>query len=377
MLDPTPYRRLFPITERFAFFNHAGVSALNTRAVEAMSVFNERSAAEPFAQMYEDVAAALLDLRQRLATLINARSADEIVLMQNTAMGVNSAAQSLPLRCGDNVLVLDGDYPANIYPWMNLAHRGILTKVVPQRDGGLDLDLLASRMDSHTRVVAMSTVLFATGFRNDLAAVGRLCRERGIFFVIDGIQSLGALPFDAQAAQADFVACGSQKWLLGPIGGGFLYVRRELIDDLAPGAYVGASSVVDAVNFLDYNFTLLPTAERFQLGSQNFAGMIGLHASVALIQEVGIERIGERVLALAGTAISALQERGYRVSVPAPQHRSGIVIVEVENPEQASARLQEAGVIAIPRGKGLRLAPHFYNTEAEILRAVEALGSRA
>src|SRR3954447_26956997 len=117
MLDPTPYRRLFPITERFAFFNHAGVSALNTRAVEAMSVFNERSAAEPFAQMYEDVAAALLDLCQRLPTLINARSADEIVLKQNTAMGDNSAAQGLPMRRGDTVLVLDGDFPANIYPW--------------------------------------------------------------------------------------------------------------------------------------------------------------------------------------------------------------------------------------------------------------------
>jgi len=376
MLDPTPYRRLFPLTDHFVFLNHAGVSPLNTRAVEAMHTFIERTMTEPFADTYDEALATLLDLRQRIATLINARSVDEIVLMQNTAMGINTAALSLPLRPGDNVLVLDGDYPANIYPWMNLAHRGVLTKVVPSHDGGLDLDLLVSRMDNHTRAVAMSTVVFATGFRNNLIALGQLCKERGIFFVVDGIQSLGALPFDVRAANVDFLACGSQKWLLGPPGGGFLYVRRELLDELAPGAYVGTSSVVDAANFLDYNFTLQPTAERFLLGSQNFIGMIGLHECIALIQEIGIEPISQRVLALAGTAIAALHERGYRVSVPAPEQRSGIVIAEVDDPEAVSARLKAAGIISIPRGKGVRFAPHFYNTEAEILRAVETLDQR-
>jgi cysteine desulfurase/selenocysteine lyase len=376
MLDPTHYRPLFPVTERFAFFNHAAVSPINTRAAEAMRAFIERSTTESFTHVYDDITATLLDLRQRIARLINARSADEIVLMQNTAMGLNTAALSLPLRAGDNVLVLDGDYPANIYPWMNLAHRGVLTKFVPSRDGGLNLDLLISRMDSHTRVVAMSTVQFATGFRNDLMAVGKLCKERGIFFVVDGIQSLGALPFDVQATGADFLACGAQKWMLGPLGGGFLYVRRELLDKLVAGAYVGAASVVDATNYLDYNFTLQPTAARFDLGTQNFLGMIGLHATLTLLQEIGIEQIGERVLALAGVAIDDLQEHGYRVSVPAPEHRSGIVIVEVDDPEETNARLNVAGIIAMPRGKGVRLAPHFYNTEEEILRVGGVLGRR-
>jgi cysteine desulfurase / selenocysteine lyase len=375
MLDPTPYRPLFPFAERWVCLNHAGVSPLSTRVATAIRDFTDRMVVEPFTDIRADALATLVDLRRRFATLINARSVDEIALMPNTATGINTAALSLPLRPGDNVLVLEGDYPANIYPWMNLAHRGILTKVIPARNGGLELDLLVSRMDSRTRVVAMSTVVFATGFRNDLAAVGKLCRERNVYFVVDGIQSLGALPFDVQAANVDFLACGSQKWLLGPPGGGFLYVRRELMDNLAPGAYVGTNSVVDAENFLDYNFTLLPTAERFHIGSQNFAGMIGLHASVALIQEIGVERIAERVLALAGTAVGALQETGRRVVVAAPEARSGIVIVEDDNPAAACERLKAAGVIAVPRGRGLRFAPHFYNTEAEIMRAIEALGA--
>jgi cysteine desulfurase/selenocysteine lyase len=376
MLDPTPYRALFPVSERWACFNHAGVSPLNTRAVAAMNAFNERAAQAPYDVFRDEVQAQLLDLRQRCATLINARSADEIALMPNTAAGINTAALSLPLRAGDNVLVLDGDYPANIYPWMNLAHRGLLTKFVPSHNGGLDLDLLRTRIDSHTRVIAMSTVVFATGFRNDLEAVGRICKERGIYFVVDGIQSLGALPFDVQSANVDFLACGSQKWLLGPVGAGFLYVRRELLDELVAGPYVGAGSVVDFANLLDYNFTLLPTAERFHLGSSNIAGMIGLRASVELIQEIGVERIAERVLMLAGVAIGDMQERGYRLAADtAPERRSGIVIVEVDDPAATCVRLKEAGMICIPRGKGFRIAPHFYNTEEEILRVGEALGT--
>ncbi|MDQ2997253.1 MAG: aminotransferase class V-fold PLP-dependent enzyme [Chloroflexota bacterium] len=375
MLDPTPYRQLFPISERYAYFNHAGVSPVNTRAITAMQAFNEKTANVPIGEFFEEIFAQLLDLRQRFATLINARSVDEIVLMPNTASGINTAALSLPLRAGDNVLVLDGDYPANIYPWMNLAHRGVLTKIVPAHNGGLDLDLLEARIDSHTRVIAMSTVVFATGFRNDIEGVGRICKQRGIFLVVDGIQSLGALPFDVQAANVDFLAAGSQKWLMGPIGGGFLYVRRELMDELVAGPYVGAASVVDSQNFLDYNFTLQPTAERFSLGSSGIVNQLGTRASLALIQEIGIEQVGERVLMLAGVAIGDLQERGYRLAADtAPEHRSGIVIVEVANPTATCARLQEAGIVCIPRGKGFRIAPHFYNTEAEILRVGETLG---
>jgi cysteine desulfurase / selenocysteine lyase len=375
MLDVTPYRSLYPITERWAFLDHAGVSPLNTRAAEAMRAFNERAGQAPFAEFFPEAWAILVDLRTRVAGLIGARSVDEIVLMPNTGSGLNTAALSLPLRPGDNVLVLDGDYPANIYPWLNLAHRGVLTKVVPQKNGGLDLDLLSSRIDNRTRVIALSTVLFATGFRNDLQAVGQICKERGIYFVVDGIQSLGALPLDVQAANVDFLACGSQKWLLGPIGTGFLYVRHELLDELVPGPYVGSSSVVDSANFLDYNFTLLPTAERFNAGSPNVVGAIGLHASVELIQEIGVEHIAERVLMLARLTINDLQERGFCLSADtAPERRSGIVVVEVDDAAAKVMQLKEAGIVCNPRGRGIRIAPHFYNTEEEILRVGEVLG---
>ncbi len=373
-IDLAAYRAEFPITERYAFLSHAAVSPLNRRVQAAVQTYLDHAAREPFTAVFPQVMAQFAELKQRLANLINAASPDEIVLMPNTAAGINTAAVSLPLRPGDNVLVLDGDYPANIYPWQQLAYRGVLTKVVPQHHGGLDLDRLTRRIDHRTRVIALSSAMFATGFRNDLAAVGQLCRERGIYFVVDAIQTLGAFPLDVQAWHIDMLACGSQKWLLSTPGSGFLYARRELIRELAPGAYVGAASSVSGQNYLDYNLTLPETAERFTLGTPNVANNLALLAAVTLLQEVGIERIERQINALVAALIDDLRERGYRLAADtAPEHRSGIVVALVENPAAVAHRLAEAGLIVTPRGAGVRIAPHFYNTIDEVLRVGAAL----
>lgn len=221
--DLAQYRDEFPITQRYAFLSHAAASPLSRRAAAALTDYAEQMQHEPITKQFMQIIGAMQELRERLAQLINARRADEIVIMPNTATGINTAAVSLPLRAGDNVLVLDGDYPANIYPWQQLAYKGVLTKLVPQRNGGLDLDVLAARIDKRTRVIALSSVMFASGFRNDIAAVGELCQARGIYFVVDGIQSVGALPMDVQACKIDMLVAGSQKWLLAPPGSGFLY----------------------------------------------------------------------------------------------------------------------------------------------------------
>lgn len=373
-IDLATYRAGFPITERYAFLSHAAVSPLHQRVQAAVQSYLDHATREPFLAVFPQVMAQFADLKQRLARLINARSPDEIVLMPNTAAGINTAAVSLPLHPGDNVLVLDGDYPANIYPWQQLAYRGVLTKVVPQHQGGLDLDLLVRRIDHRTRVIALSSAMFATGFRNDLAAVGQLCRERGIYFVVDAIQTLGAFPLDVQECHVDMLACGSQKWLLSTPGSGFLYVRRELIRDLVPGAYVGAASSVSGMNYLDYNLTLPETAERFTLGTPNVANNLALLAAVTLLQEVGIERITHQIATLVDALINDLQERGYQLAASTePAHRSGIVVALVENPAMVAQHLYEAGIVVTPRGAGVRIAPHFYNTLDEVLRVGEAL----
>lgn len=368
------YRSLFPITEHCTFLSHAAVSPINRRIAEAIEAHTGQLLSEHFMSYFAGVRGLQEDLFRRIASLINARGIDEIAWMPNTTMGINTAAVSLPLQPGDNVLVLDGDYPANVYPWMNLAARGVLTKFVPQRHGGLDLSLLEQRIDSRTRVIALSTAVFATGFRNDIAAVGRLCKERGIYFVVDAIQTLGAFPLDVQACHIDFLAAGSHKWLLSTQGSGFLYCRRDLLNELRPGAYVGALSVVDPFNFLDYNLTPPPDASRFHLGSANWIGIVALNASLALLQEIGIERISQQVTWLVDTLIEDLSRRGYQyVASTAPEHRCGIVVVEVPNADAVCAAMQQAGVIVTSRGRGLRVAPHFYNTAEEVLRVGELL----
>jgi selenocysteine lyase/cysteine desulfurase len=373
-VDLRTYRDLFPITDQYAYLNHASFGPLPAPVGQALEGFIRSMQGIGGMVSFDEIHAIEEGMRERSAALIGAARADEIVQVPGTATGINIAARSLPLRPGDNVLVVDGDYPAVIYPWLNIARDGILTKIVPQVDGGLDLDVLESRMDSRTRVVALSTAMFATGFRNDIEAVGRLCRDRGIYVVVDAIQTLGYLPIDVQACHIDFLACGSHKWLLSPPGSGILYCRHDLLDDLQPGAYVGAGSVVDMMNFLDYNFTLQPSSARWAISAPNFLGIIGLHASMGLLLDIGIEQIAERVLALASYAMDELEKRGLRVvSNQQEQHRSGIVVVEVANPQAACQRLTEAGIMTAVRGRGIRLSPHFYNTEEEITRAVEVL----
>jgi len=374
--DIARYRAEFPIAERFAYLSHAAVSPLSRPVAAALSTYAEQTQHEPPTRLFPQMIADMADLRARVARLINAAGPDEIALMPNTGTAINTVAASLPLRPGDNVLVLDGDYPANIYPWQQLAYKGVLTKVVPQRGGGLDVDALAARVDARTRVIALSTVMFATGFRNDLAAVGQICKQRGIFFAVDGIQSLGVFPMDVQALNIDFLAAGSQKWLLSAPGSGFLYVRRERLAELQPGAYVGSSSFVDPMNFLDYNMTPPPTADRFNIGTPNIAGALALRAAIAMIQEVGVERIARHVGGLVDALIDDLSERGFELCADAsPEHRSGIVVAKIPHAEQVCKRLEEGGVIATARGAGVRFAPHFYNTVDEIQHACELLGA--
>ncbi|MBM4466408.1 MAG: aminotransferase class V-fold PLP-dependent enzyme, partial [Chloroflexi bacterium] len=312
-------RREFPLTEECTFLDHAATSPLPGRTREAMTRFIE---ARRFVnQAWEEYKTLDQDLRQALGKLINA-SPEEIALVQNTAEGINIAAHAIPLQPGDNVVFCDMEYPANVYPWMNLERYGVEARIVPHRDGGLAVDDLEQHVDQRTRVVAASSVEFLTGFRNDLKGIGEFCKARGLYFVVDAIQSLGVIPLDVRECQIDMLSCGGPKWLMGPCGLGFFFCRRELIQEMKP-AYAGASSVVDFENFRDYNLTFLPNARRFELGTPNLVGMVGLLASVRLLMEVGIEDIQRWTLHLTDVLIEDLQERGYQIaSCLRPEHRS-------------------------------------------------------
>ncbi|MCD6555371.1 MAG: aminotransferase class V-fold PLP-dependent enzyme [Anaerolineae bacterium] len=370
-IDVEKLRAEIPATEEYAYLNHAVVSPLPRRVSEAVARFVADRGLEPrFYTRWQE----LEDMfRQAAARLIHAEP-EEITFVHSTAEGLNAVAQSLPLAAGDNVVLCDVEYPANVYPWMNLASKGVETRIIPHREGGLSIEDLEEAVDDHTRVVTVSSVEFLTGFHNDLARIGTLCRERGIYFAVDAIQSLGMIPMDVRAYGIDFLAAGGYKWLMGPLGTGLLYVRQELIEQLRP-VYVGASSVVGGKGFLDYDLTFQPDATRFKLGTINKAGMAGLLVATEFLMAVGIEAIEARTRHLTDVLIADLQRRGYEIaSCLRPERRSAIVSFVVPDPQTACATLHEQGVIVAPREGYIRVAPHFYNTEAEVLRVGDVLG---
>ena len=373
MMKLEELRQEFPLTEELTYLDHAATSPLPGRTRAAMTRFIEaRRFVRRAGKEYETLDQ---ELRQALGQLINA-SPEEIALVQNTAEGLNIAAHAIPFRPGDNVVFCDMEYPANVYPWLNLERRGVEARIVPHREGGLALDDLEEYLDQRTRVVAASSVEFLTGFRNDLKGIGELCKARGIYFVVDGIQSLGVIPLDVRECQIDLLSCGGPKLLMGPCGQGFLFCRRELIEEMKP-AYAGATSVVDFLNFRDYDLTFLPDAKRFEMGTPNLVGIVGLLASVNLLMEIGIEEIRCWTLHLTDVLIEDLQERGYQIaSCLWPEHRSAIVSFPTPDVQADYEKLIANKVIVSLRENYIRVSPHCYNTEEEVLRVGQVLDGR-
>ncbi|MBI4639988.1 MAG: aminotransferase class V-fold PLP-dependent enzyme [Candidatus Tectomicrobia bacterium] len=369
-------RKDFPITQECAWLNHAAHTPPSNRVVGAMIDYLRKLQHEP---KYSAELGQIRDqVRQLAARLINAEP-EEIAFIQNTSTGISIAATSLDLKPGDNVVFTDMEYPANAYPWMNLERqKGVEARIIPNREGGLTLEDLEKYVDSNTKVVAVSSVEFLTGFRTDLKKIGEFCKERGIYFVVDAIQSLGMLPMDVKACQIDILATGGQKWLMGPGGIGFFYCRKDLIEKLTP-IFAGASSVINAEEFLDYDLTFLPDARRFQTGSGNTVGMVGLGATVSFFLEVGVENIEKWTLYLTGLLAEQLQKYDYKIlSSLNPERRSAILTFGVDDVNRAAIALKENNVVISVRGDGkgnryIRVSPHCYNTEDEVLKVVDVL----
>ena len=366
-------RQEFPVTEQWAFLDHAAVAPLPQRS---------RDAIHEWASSLCDhgVAGARLwlkrlkEVREMMARLLNGE-ADEIAFVKNTTEGVGFVAEGYPWQAGDNVVTAAEEYPTNVYPWMNLQSKGVEVRLVKSRGSRIEMDDLVAQLDDRTRLVSLSFVEFASGFRNDLDKIGGLCRERGIHFFVDAIQGLGALPLDVKKTPIDFLSADSHKWMLGPEGAGVFWIRKELIDFLRP-IEVGWNSVVDAWNFDELKFDLKPSADRWEGGTWNAAGIHAMGRSVELLLELGLEQVAARIQHLTECLCEQASNVGLQVfSSREESEWSGIVslIVPGSDPRDLMKRCREQGIIVNNRGGRLRISPHCYNTEEEIDRLIEAL----
>lgn len=375
-MDWSRFREEMPITKRWAFFDHAAVAPITARAQKAI---NEWAAdmADNGDVMEHRWVRRIEEVRGLAGRLLDADPLD-IAFIKNTSEGIGIIAEGFPWKPGDNVVTAAEEYPANIYPWMNLAARGVEFRAVPSRNGRIWIDDIRSHIDSRTRLVSLSFVEFASGFRNDLDAVGSLSRERGVFFFVDAIQGLGVVPLSVRKTPVDFLAADGHKWLLGTEGAGILYVRRDLIDMLHPVG-VGWNSVIGARNFGKIDFRLKPNAGRWESGSLNVGGIAALGASLELLLEIGIPAIQDRVIELTDYLCERAKKIGLEVySSRRPEDKSGIVsmVAPHTDPIQLVRRFKKECVIINQRAGRLRVSPHFYNSQDEINRLIDLLQHR-
>jgi selenocysteine lyase/cysteine desulfurase len=360
------------------YLDHAATGPLPQRARVAQDEANAYRA-EPWRIGFEYFWDAVVQGRERSARLLNA-APEEIAITTNTSQGVNLAARALPFLPGDVVVTTAGEFPANIYPWMALEKaRGVHLHMVPTKDRLPDEDAIIAALDRpRVRALTVSWVSFATGARLDLARLGRACRERGIWFVVDAIQGLGPCTLDVQACHIDILASGAQKWLLSPWGTGFAYVRRELVQELDPPTvgWLALPASADFTRFLDYDLTFYPDARKFEVFTAPMHDLKAMVASIDLFLELGPAAVEAHVAALADHVVQWCDGRGdARLVTPRDRaRRGGLLSIAVADLAAASARLEKAGVSHTVREGGIRLSPHLYNTVAELDVALGVLG---
>lgn len=363
----------FPVAGQYIYLNHAALGPLPRRTADAIA---------ELAQDFRDRGVlaeakwfgAIARTRALVAQLLNV-SADDLAFTKNTSQGLNIVAASLPWRPGDVIVTVRGEFPANVYPWLALQHRGVQVRFVKMRHGQICLADLESALHG-ARLLAISWVQYSNGFRIDLDAVSRLCAQRGVWLCLDAIQGVGALPIDLQATPVDFCAFGAHKWLLAPQGVGVLYVNPRVRDLLQP-ANVGWLGVEwrDYTAF-DYDSPLSASAARYEEGTRPLVGIAGLEQSLRLLLEVGPEPIAAHLIELTDYLAQRLLERGYSVLSPLePQQRSGILTFchAQRSAQELFAALRQARIVGAVREGGVRISPHLYNTREEMDAVLAAL----
>jgi selenocysteine lyase/cysteine desulfurase len=366
----------FPWTADTIYLNNASIGPIPERTRRALDEFTSKRTAPhllPDRELFAGLAAARLGIAQ----LINA-DPSEIALATNTGFGLHLAARALPLNAGDTVLLSDKEFPANVYPWLLLKDQGITVELARCRpEGWPDEDYLLSRLrDPKVRVLAVSFVQFANGYRADLQKLGAACRANGTYFVVDGIQGVGNSVLDVRDTPVDIMACGGQKWLLSPWGSGFVYVRKQLIPTLEPTitGWMAFEGTDDFSRLTEYNPTFRSDARRFEMITLPYQDFVGMTASLQLLLGVGVRDIAEVTRSTHEPVIKWAQENGVRISSPLDDpHRSAILCVAPAKPVEAYHAMKRARVVCSLREGAIRLAPHCYNTVEEMEKVIEVL----
>ncbi len=369
------YRREFPVTRSWIYCNHAAVAPISNRVANAIRGFvadlNEYGAVH-----WKTWALNAQHTRERIATLLHA-GPKEIAFVKNTSDGLSILSNGLDWKSGDKVVSIDSEFPSNVYPWLALKDRGVELVAIPERDGRVDLNELEDCLDSRTRVLTVSFVQYLSGFRIDLAAVGEMCRRRGIIFCVDAIQGMGAFEIDTDRQRIDFLAADAHKWMLGPEGIGVVFVSKRILERVKPSV-LGWMSVEHFYDFDQREIRFRHGALRYECGALNNVGVYALAAAVDLLLEVGVENISKQILTITDSLCEGLAAKGYQVLGSRREgESSGIVSFQGSahgmDARATHRRLEEAHISTAIRKGYIRVSPHFYNTVSEMEQLLQVL----
>jgi len=367
------FRAKMPVVEKWAYFDHAGVAPLPQPTADVLIDFARDNAANGVADWNRW--RSTVETARGLGARLLGADRDEIAVIHNTTEGINFVAEGYPWQPGDNVVTLSSEFPSNLYPWMNLASRGVEARLVAVKEERVDPAAIEKACDSRTRVLAVSWVGYLTGWRNDLLQLAEIAKRHGAFFFVDVIQGLGMFPLDVRDVPVDGLAADGHKWLLGPEGAGLFYLRKERFGQLRPIG-VGWNSVRHSGDFTNTALDLKTDASRYEGGSHCLAAIAGLAKSLELLVGIGRETISQRLLEVTDRLCERLARTGLTVaSCRDGERRSGIVAFDVpgRNPLEVKKECKARGVIVNARGGRMRASPHVYGNDADIDRLIDAV----
>jgi cysteine desulfurase/selenocysteine lyase len=380
-LDIKNLRKLFPVTEEAIFLNHAAISPSPTPVIEECNkwLIHHKTYGDMYFPNLEKILEGIDEDRRIVGKFINAKfPKEEIAFTYNTSYGLSAIAEAIRWVKGDKIVINDLEYTSNSYTYQVLAEKfGLNLEVIPNMNGTLPIEVFSQKIDDSTRLVAISHVQFSNGFRIDLHELAKICHENNAHLMVDAIQSLGAIPVDVQKQDVDYMASGGYKWLLGPLGTGFIYIKRDLAELLNP-SFVGSMSDAKALELSHHSHSPAPGAKRFQasLGPHT----ILLAKAIEFLDNLGIENIFAQIMKLTDLIIEFVEkESNYQMNTPIEnkEQRSGIINFSCPNGDKIVSRLRKLSKpIAISYRKGgLRLSPHCYNTEEEVQTCLETIKS--
>lgn len=366
-------RSFFPyLNNGIMYFNHAATGPVSKLVKDRISKLLEEKSQNNFDD-YEAFLNVASETKELLAKLLNC-NADRIAFADNTTNGLNILAQSMHWEKGDRILLNDVEFPANVYPFLNLKQKGVEIDFVKSINGIVTAEQIIDSIKPQTKLVSVSFVQFLSGYKIDLQKIGSYCRKNNVIFCVDAIQGLGAVNLDVKESGIDFLSCGTQKWMLGLHGLGFIFITESLQQKINP-AFIGWLSVNDSWNLLDYKFDLKSSADAFQCGTLNTFGIYALNSSLKLFNEFGFENVETEVINNSKYFINRLSNTGFEPILKncSETELSGIVTIKPEKPEIFLNELSKRKIICSLRGNYIRFSPHFYNTSQEIDAVVDEL----